>query len=59
MYMALILKYRYRELSFLVLTLAQSSDTLWDDDDGDNEKLKAMAKKFEEKYVSCLRLNRV
>ena len=43
--------------SFFPLTLAQSSETpektSCDDDDGDDEKLKALAKKFEEKYVSC------
>lgn len=41
-------------------SLAQSSETAektpWDDEDGDDEKLKALAKKFEEKYVSSMHL---
>ena len=44
--------------TLLFLTSAQSSETSektsWDDDDRDDEKLKALAKKFEEKYVSCI-----
>lgn len=30
-----------------------SEKTPWDDEDGDDEKLRALAKKFEQKYVSC------